>query len=232
MGGTAGLVRLRNQPSVRLMPANVLEPRLRMVEDGRVIEGAAFDMAAVMAEHQVPVAPVRASPTMREKVLESFSLSSKTENRLKPAGEPGTYYAGTTLPAAIEEIRYHLESDAGIPFDKTRVYRVITARIDGLFVDLRGTDAKALNPDPRRGYPAGARLAAQARGVADGILYPSVRHPAGTCLAVFEPTAVSDIRLDRLISFEPIKGSNRRFGYRLHVQPHQLAVHGRELAMA
>lgn len=217
----ARIVRLKDRPSVRLIPAAVLEPRLRLVEGGEIIEGPAFDLEAIMAEHKVPLVPMRASPTMRDRVMSSFEFSSLRNNRFNGVGDPGVYYAGTTLPAAIEEIRYHLENDPGIPFDATRVYRVVTARVDGRFIDLRGTDAKALNPDPSIGYPAGHRLAMQARKVADGVIYPSARHEDGTCLAVFRPEAVSDIRLDRLISFEPV--AEHRFGYRLHIQPHQVA---------
>lgn len=217
----AKIVQLKDRPSVRLIPAAVLEPRLRLVEGGEIIEGPAFDLEAIMAEHQVPLTPVRASPAMRDRILTSFDFSSLRSNRFNGVGDPGVYYAGTTLPAAIEEIRYHLENDPGIPFDSTRVYRVVTARVDGRFLDLRDSGAKALNPDVSVGYPAGRKLALQARASMDGIIYPSARHPDGTCLAIFNPEAINDIRLDRLISFEPI--ADHRYGYRLHVQPHQLA---------
>lgn len=195
-----------------------------------MIEGQAFDLEAIMAEHQVPLSPTRASPTMRERVMASFEFSRMRSNRFNGVGDPGVYYAGTSLPASIEEIRYHLENDPGIPFDTTRVYRVVTARVDGRFIDLRGTDATALNPDTTVGYPAGRRLALQARNAADGIIYPSARHPDGTCLAVFRPESITDVRLDRLISFEPV--GNHRFGYRLHMQPHQLAVAGQQREFA
>lgn len=190
-----------------------------------------------MAEQMVPNAHMRASPAMREKILASFPFSSTQENRFNGIGDPGVYYAGTTLPAAIHEIKWHLENDRSIPFDSTRVYRVVTARVDGRFLDLRGTTAKALNTDPAVGYPAGQKVASDARPLADGIIYPSTRHPDGTCIAVFNPEALHDFRLDRFISFEPIPGEQRRFGYRLHVQPHQIVQHttaiaAREMAFA
>lgn len=174
-----------------------------------------------MAEHQVPLVPVRASPMMQDRILSSFEFSRLHNNRFNGIGDPGVYYAGTTLPAAIEEIRYHLENAPGIPFDSTRVYRVVTARVDGRFIDLRDTNAKALNPNASIGYPAGRKIAMQARKAVDGIIYPSARHPDGTCLAIFNPEAIKDIRLDRLISFEPT--ADRKYGYRLHIQPHQMA---------
>lgn len=178
-----------------------------------------------MAEQKVPNSAMRASPAMRDKIMASFEFSRHQNNRFNGVGDPGVYYAGTTLPAAIHEIKWHLENDEGVPFDSTRVYRVVTARVDGRFIDLRGTRAKALNPDPSIGYPAGQKVAQDARGVADGVIYPSARHPEGSCIAVFNPEALHDFRLDRFISFEPVVGEERRFGYRLHVQPHQIANH-------
>lgn len=196
---------------------------MRLVDGCDVIEGPAFDLAAVMAEHVVPNAPMRASPAMRDKIMASFQFSRNQNNRFNAVGDKGVYYAGTTLPASIHEIKWHLENDPGVPFDSTRIYRVVTARVDGRFLDLRDTRAKALNPDPEIGYPAGHRVARDVRPFVDGILYPSARHPEGTCVAVFNPDALHDFRLDRYISFEPLPGEGRRFGYRLHVQPHQLA---------
>lgn len=221
--GNASFVQLNGQPTARLMPAAILEPRVRLVDGGDVIEGEAFDLAAVMAEHVVPNAPMRASPAMREKIMAAFPFSRTQNNRFNAVGDKGVYYAGTTLPASIHEIKWHLENDHSIPFDSTRIYRVVTARVDGRFLDLRGTRARALNPDPAIGYPAGHRVARDVRPFVDGILFPSARHPEGTCVAVFNPEALSDFRLDRYISFEPVPGPERRFGYRLHVQPHQLA---------
>ncbi len=124
------------------------------------------------------------------------------------------------MPAAIHEIKWHLENDHGVAFDRTRVYRVVTARVSGRFLDLRDVDAKALHPDVEIGYPAGQKLARQAISAVDGIIYPSVRHEQGTCIAVFNPDTLSNIMLDRCISFEPLPGTERKFGYRMHAQPH------------
>jgi hypothetical protein len=222
--GLAHFTRLDGQPTARLIPAAVLEPRLRLVEGTDVIEGEAFDLEAVLAQNAVPSSSMRASPAMRDKIMASFEFSRFRENRFNAVGDPGVYYAGTTLPAAIHEIKWHLENDEGVPFDATRVYRVVTARTDGRFLDLRGTRARALNPDTTVGYPAGHRVAEEVRDVAQGIIYPSARHPDATCIAVFDPAALRDFRMERLISFEPVPGPERRFGYRIHVQPHQVAA--------
>lgn len=191
-----------------------------MIEGSEIIEGQAFDLEAVLVENNVPTVPKRASPGIKQKILASFEYSRHQANRFNDVGDEGAYYAGTTLPAAIHEIKWHLENDHGIAFDRTRVYRVVTARVSGRFLDLRDVDAKALHPDVEIGYPAGQKLARQASQVVDGIIYPSVRHDQGTCIAVFNPDTLSNIMLDRCISFEPVPGSERKFGYRMHAQPH------------
>lgn len=215
-----------------MIPAAILEPRIRLVDGTDVIDGPAFDLESIMAEHNVPYHPMRASPAMQDKIMASFDFSRSQNNRFNGVGDPGAYYAGTTLPAAIHEIRWHLENDEGVPFNATRVYRVVTARVDGTFLDLRGTRARALNPDTSIGYPAGQKVADDVRNIVDGVVYPSARHSEGSCIAVFNREALHDFRLDRFISFEPVPGTERRFGYRLHVQPHQVAAAARQHAIA
>jgi hypothetical protein len=67
--------------------------------------------------------------------------------------------------------------------------------MSGNFVDLRGIpDHPSLDPDTAKGYPAGNALAAQIRaGGNNGIIYPSVRHPGGTCIAALWPNVVQSV---------------------------------------
>ena len=194
---------------------------MRLIEDGRVIEGQAFDLEAIMADAGIPIVSRRAHQTIADKVMLSFVFSAMSRNRFNDIDDEGVYYAGTSMPAAIQEIRWHLENDDGVPVDKTRVYRSVNAKVTGRFLDLRGTRERALHPDPEKGYPAGQRMARKARRYCDGIIYPSARHPEGTCIAIFDPKCIEEIRLERLISFEPLPGRGREFGYRHHLQPHE-----------
>lgn len=223
-------MRLREQPTVRLIPAAVLEPRIRLVQGGEVITMEAFDLAAIMAEHRVPGVSVKASPAMRDRIDASFGFSALSAHRFNAVGERA-YYAGTALPTAIHEIRHHLENDDGVPYDGTIVYRAVTARVGGVFLDLRRTNAAALAKEEAAAYPVAQELARQMRPICDGILYPSARHSDGVNVAVFEPGSLSGHRMDRFISFEPVQGEERRFGYRLHVQPHRMEI-ARALGMA
>lgn len=230
----AQYVQLHGMPTARLIPAAVLEPRIRLVDGGDLIEGSSFDLGAIMKEEATPSWPIRANGHVRDRVMASFEASRNRNNRFNAVGDPGgVYYAGTTLPTSIEEIRWHLENDKGVPFDRTRIYRVVTARIDGRFLDLRGTGAKALNPDTAIGYPAGQELARRVRDRCDGIIYPSARNPEGVNIAVFNPESVHDIRLDRFLSFERVPGEGPvRFGYRNHIQQHRAQAMGMALAVA
>ena len=74
----------------------------------------------------------------------------------------------------------------------------------GEFVDLRTIGAHpCLHPDPAIGYPAGNAVAdaARARGL-NGVVYPSVRHVGGTCLAALMPHAVQSVAQGGVYRFE------------------------------
>ena len=60
-----------------------------------------------------------------------------------------------------------------------------------------------LDPDPANGYPIGNALAdaALARGL-NGVIYPSVRHPMGTCIVALRPYAVQSVAQGAVFRFE------------------------------
>jgi RES domain len=74
-------------------------------------------------------------------------------------------------------------------------YGEMIASMSGIFVDLRGTsDHPGLHPNAEKGYPVGNALAAQARAEGhNGIIYPSVRHPEGICIAALWPNVVQSV---------------------------------------
>ena len=69
------------------------------------------------------------------------------------------------------------------------------ASMSGMFVDLRqSSDHACLDPDPAVGYPAGNLNAAQARAADfNGVIYPSVLYPVGTCIAALRPNVVQSV---------------------------------------
>lgn len=220
-------VDLTRQTTVRLIPAAILQPRLKLVDGDRLITGPPFSLGNIVEEGLSPSERIHVpvNGVIAQRVLYSFEASRKQLNRFNAPGDDGVYYAGTTLPASIAEIQWHLENPAGVPhFDRTRAYRTVMAEMRGSFLDLRGAQTPALAADPTESYAAGRDLAGLARrGGWDGIVYPSARHPEGVCIAAFDPKSLSSIRLGQMLAFEPYNlGDGVRYGYR-NVIPQHLA---------
>lgn len=127
----------------------------------------------------------------------SFAYAKPRQpSRFNPA-ERGAWYAALDVATCIAEVGFHLTralADAG-NFDAVVEYGEMIASMSGVFVDLRKSpDHPALHPDPAVGYPAGNALAARTRAEGhNGIIYPSVRHDGGTCIAALWPNVVQSV---------------------------------------
>lgn len=110
----------------------------------------------------------------------------------------GAWYAALAVATCLAEVSFHMTAflaDAG-DFNATVEYAEMFCSLAGDFVDLRERpDHPSLTADIAIGYPAGNILAdaARAEGM-NGIIYPSVRHHGGTCLAALRPAAVQSVR--------------------------------------
>lgn len=127
----------------------------------------------------------------------SFAYAKPRQpGRFNPAGR-AAWYAALDARTCIAEVGFHLtQALADIGEYRTRVeYCEMIASMSGVFVDLRqAADHRALDPEPSRGYPAGNALAQQARAEGhNGIIYPSVRHAGGTCIAALWPNVVQSV---------------------------------------
>ncbi len=124
-------------------------------------------------------------------------------NRFNGPGR-GAWYAALGVETCVAEVAFHLtrELAAVNDFEATVDYAELFASFAGAFVDLRGVKPKpaCLDPDPAAGYPAGNALAesARARGL-NGVVWPSVRHAGGTCLAALFPHAVQSVAPGRVL---------------------------------
>lgn len=127
----------------------------------------------------------------------SFSYARPREPNRFNGADRGAWYAGLELETSLAEVSYHLTealAATGV-FEATVDYAELFASFAGEFVDLRlHPDHGSLHPDKSVGYPVGNALAdaARAKGL-NGILYPSVRHPGGTCIAALFPHAVQSV---------------------------------------
>ena len=105
-------------------------------------------------------------------------------------GSYGVYYAGDRFEVALAETVFHFERFMAATDEEpaTADYRELVSRIDADLHDLRGTAAfeAALDADD---YAVAQTLAHDLRWnhASNGIVYPSVRHPAGAAVAAFWP---------------------------------------------
>ena len=110
----------------------------------------------------------------------------------------GAWYAALAVATCLAEVGYHLTNmlaDAG-SYDATVEYAEMFSSMAGDFLDLRrAPEHPALGADIATAYPVGNVLADQVRAAAlNGIIYPSVRHIGGTCIAALRPAAVQSVR--------------------------------------
>ena len=113
------------------------------------------------------------------------------------APDRGAWYAAFELETCQAEVARHFAEalrEINWQHEEIATYREFLADFRASFHDLRGDRkyAFALNPDS---YTASQKLARDLlhRGSA-GIIYPSVRHRGGTCIACFRPALVTNVR--------------------------------------
>lgn len=108
----------------------------------------------------------------------------------------GAWYAGFELETAQAEVAFHKSVElAEIDwFEENVTYDGYLADFGGEFHDIREDEgfATCLSPES---YEASQALAAELVDAgAAGIVYSSVRHDGGTCLACFRPALVGNVR--------------------------------------
>ena len=132
----------------------------------------------------------------------------------------GAWYAGIDLDTSVREVGYHKRiflKDARIPERLSFSYQDFLADFSGPFHSLDDSEReKCLEPAPvPLCYAASQALAnSLLYSGSAGIVYPSVRHPGGTCIACFRPALV----------FHPRRGK----GYVISVAAHEEQVKAAE----
>ena len=123
--------------------------------------------------------------------------------------ERGAWYAAFAIETAQEEVAFHKRVElAEIAWtrEESVTYDDYHADFSARFHDLRGAaDFRAcLDPDS---YVASQTLAeALLDGGSLGVVYPSVRHRGGTCVACFRPPLVANVRRGPTYRFTWIPG--------------------------
>ena len=111
-------------------------------------------------------------------------------------GERGAWYCAFEVETSLAEITFHktVEYQEIDRFDDSVTYQTLLADFTSTFHDIRGIEAYADCLDPAS-YIESQKLAAELLdGGSMGVIYPSVRHVGGTCLACFRPALVGNVR--------------------------------------
>lgn len=128
----------------------------------------------------------------------SFAYAKPREANRFNGETRGAWYAALAVETCLTEITFHMTEFLA----RTGVYQAVAdyaemlCSVSGAFLDLSDAPGHpALSPDKSIGYPQGNHLALEARRAGlNGIIYPSVRHRGGTCLAILRPAAVQSVR--------------------------------------
>jgi RES domain len=106
-------------------------------------------------------------------------------------GSFGVLYVGNAFEVALLETIYHHERFMARTREAagwTSQFREIIMDVEARIHDLRKPDADQLQALDPNSYAVGQLLAAQLRADgSDGLVYPSVRHKGGECVALFYP---------------------------------------------
>jgi len=112
------------------------------------------------------------------------------------SSELGAWYAAAEIETAAAEVAHHLRREAvarNIP-EMSRVYRSYSARLDGIYLDIRGQQAERPDIYASDLYDASQRLGESVRSSGRaGIIYDSLRRRDGTNIVSYRPTNIFDV---------------------------------------
>ena len=115
----------------------------------------------------------------------------------------GAWYASFDVETAQAEVAFHKSvelAEAGWT-EESVTYDAYLADFSAAFHDVREAPAFRACLDPES-YVASQNLAERLLEAGSlGIVYPSVRHASGTCLACFRPALVANVRRDATYRF-------------------------------
>lgn len=205
-------VRLVRQPDThRLVPARRGESVLAAIADDDAHLEAIFELDAatndrLLAEHGLlpgigPEELVFAVPQAAI-VNAAFCHAHPLGGRFN-GPDRGAWYAAFDLPTSQAEVGFHKSvqlAEIG-RFEDTVTYDDYLADFSASFHDLRRARGFRACLDPGS-YVASQALAERLLDAGSlGVVYPSVRHAGGTCLACFRPALVANVRRAKTYRF-------------------------------
>jgi RES domain len=127
-------------------------------------------------------------------VMAPFTHCSTSRPSRFTDGTFGIYYAGHTFKTALLEVAFHMgrfhASTADPPMRES--YRTYKGAINKVMHDIRGGSFSEMLSPSVDDYAKPQAFAKVLRNAdSNGIVYPSVRHVGGECIAAFWPNVVS-----------------------------------------
>lgn len=146
--------------------------------------------------HTLPPAEWVTGRPMSSVIMASFCHPSPAGGRFN-GPERGAWYAARSLATAQREVAYHRGRElheVGIR-DALLQMRLYLADLDAPFYDIRPEVPEHRAWHDPESYVESQKLAARllAEG-SPGVVYRSVRHPGGECIACFRPKLVKNVR--------------------------------------
>jgi hypothetical protein len=125
-------------------------------------------------------------------VMAAFLHVSPTGN----SPDLGAWYAAGEIETAVAEVGHHLRREAvarSVP-ELTRVYRSYSARLNGVYLDIRGQQTERSDVYAPDHYGASQQLGEAIRRAGEaGIIYDSLRRRGGTNIVAHRPTNILDV---------------------------------------
>jgi len=172
---------------------------------------ALFDLEGATNERLLGEAGLLPGITVRELVfgLSYSHIVNAAFTHARPLGsrfngpERGAWYAAFSRETSEKEVAYHrMKELQEIKWQEKEIFIYVDFLADfrGKFHDIRHDHAfeNCLNPSS---YGASQQLARELLEAGSaGVVYPSVRHKAGTCVVCFRPALVNHVRKSSKIS--------------------------------
>lgn len=211
--------RVRQDDTHRLIPSRFAdESVLTRLSDDPAILHALFELEGATNERLLGEAGLLPGISVRELVfgLPYSHIVNATFTHALPTGsrfngpDRGVWYAAFALQTSAIEVAYHKSrelQEINWQEKETFTYVDFLADFRAEFHDLRPGRGFAKYLD-RNSYTASQRLAAELldKG-SEGVIYPSVRHEPGTCIACFRPALVNNVRKSSEVSITFVNAS-------------------------
>lgn len=204
MGLSVPTQRLRWQPCWRVIPTRLprvsLYSRIAPPQDFAALDRLEAETnERVRLQRDAPALQTFRTPTAADIILAPFAHPNPSGSRFSD-GSYGVLYAGRTLATAVAETRYHRERFMRATAEPEMYLPMSSYRLDarGTFHDIRAMRAQLKEVYSATSYARAQPFASRLRAEGSiGIVYASVRHEGGECVAGFSPLNFSHSRRRR-----------------------------------